>query len=216
MFRNSIKKSSSNSVGSFEEKKNITLSLAKKEKEKEKEKIKDKEKDKEKDKDKDKEKENSLKIKFRAVSPLQRREKKSLTNTNKSTYISYNKNYNLDTLPCIYNNINNPYNSNSNIKLNSGEITSTIRRKKSINIFKENFKSCNRNLPVVKTRIDSFGIMILKGSKNHSIIFKDKLNEEFDLVEIIDVESYKEDNIQNEYEYKEDGEEDYSELLNLG
>jgi hypothetical protein len=203
MLRNSIRKTSSSNVISFDEKK-INIFSPKKEKERDNE------------KDKDKEKENNLKIKLRPDSPLHmRREKKSLTSTNKLTYNTYNKDNNLVLLPYYKN--NNINHTPSNSITNSGELfRNHPLRKKSTNIFKENFKSCNKNLPIIKTRKDSFGILILKGSKNHSIIFKDKLNEEFNLVEIIDVESYKEENIQNEYEYTEDGEEESSEVINLG
>ena len=54
------------------------------------------------------------------------------------------------------------YTNNSN---NTNE-TPSHYRKKSVNIFKNNFKSCNKNLPSVKTRKDSNGNLIKKGSKN--------------------------------------------------
>lgn len=217
MFRNATKKASTNSINSLDEdkKKGNILSLAKKEKD-----IKDIINN-----NREKDIQNSLKIKFRPYSPLvKRREKKSITlPTNKHTCISNNtnnKDNNLVSLPYHFSNINvnnnilSPRangNNYSGIKnLYSFEISGldNLPRKKSKNIFKENFKSCNRNLPVVKTRKDTFGIPIIKGSKNHNIIFKDKLNEEYDLVEIINVESYKEDNIQDDFEYREDGDED--------
>ena len=98
-----------------------------------------------------------------------------------------------------------------NTYLNTNDNLSTLHfRNKSVNIFKENFKSCNKNLPFVKTRKDSFGLLIKKGSKNHHIIFKDKINEEYDLAEVIDVESYKKFNLQDE-EYSSSDDIDYDE-----
>jgi hypothetical protein len=142
---------------------------------------------------------NNIMIKNRTDSPLNlRRENKSTTMTNDKLIFSkeYNNLY-IGLLPFQYN-INNGSPSN-------GEISNNLRKKPE-SIFKKNFKSCNRNLPNLKLRKDSYGILIQKGKKNHNIIFKDKLNTNNCLVETIYVESYKKENVK-ELDYHNDNNE---------
>jgi len=139
-------------------------------------------------------KDNFLSIKSKPAdsnSPVYlRRDKKSLTSTNKSLSSK---------------DVSSPYQINNSNNNETNDFSNF--RKKPINIFKQNFKSCNKNLPLVKTRRDRNGILIQKNSKNHNIIFKDKINSNFPLVEVIDVESYKKENAQESY----DGEYPYNE-----
>lgn len=147
-------------------------------------------------KNKEIEKEKHISIKDTLTPRYNRGEQKSNTVKTKST-----ENDNLLSLPYRKND-----NNFSDQKIpNETSTNFTFQKMKKINIFKQNFKSCSKALPVVKTRKDFFGIMIRKGSKNHNIIFKDKLNEDFKLMEIIDVESYKQYNLQD-YEYEENNE----------
>lgn len=133
-----------------------------------------------------------------------RRDKKSLTTTNNTSKVLINKEKEKEKNKSQHWFRKNTY-------LNTNDNLSTLNfRNKSVNIFKQNFKSCNKNLPVVKTRKDSYGLLIKKGSKNHHIIFKDKINEEYDLAEVIDVESYKKFNLQDD-EYSSSDDSDYDE-----
>jgi hypothetical protein len=77
--------------------------------------------------------------------------------------------------------------SSSNKSLFSGarNLSPLLFKNTNVNIFKDNFKK-PKKFSTFKTRKDSYGILIEKINKNHHIFFNNEL-----LVDIIDVESYK-------------------------
>lgn len=141
-----------------------------------------------------------LKSKSLSSSPNALNELRSSINKKEKAPNKINKDtpQSLSSKSLFTNNNNNTTNDSYNIK------------NKSVNIFKENFKSfkkhINNNNAIVnnkpqknqkaqKIRKDNNGIIITKGSKNHHILFK----EDFFLVDVIDVESYKDYNLLEEY-----------------
>jgi hypothetical protein len=88
-------------------------------------------------------------------------------------------------------------NSNSDQKIKSNQIKDLLKTH-TLQLNKDTIQLQNTKYDLTlieRSRVDSRGVPILKGSKNHKVTFKDKIGKHNNrLVEVIDIESYKIEN----------------------
>jgi len=119
--------------------------------------------------------------------------------------INVNNNNNLKTGNSVKLSVANNSNNNKNISTTNSIINGNNLNSNKTNIFENIDQKSNKNKSIssktvsgFKLRKDGKGNIIFKGSKMYHMMFNDTLKIKKPLVEIIDVESYKKENI-NEF-----------------